>query len=167
MPKIYIIGACGCGKSTTARKLAKKLHITHLDLDDISWKESPNRKNFMVKRTDEEKQEYISSFLSEHSDWLVEGAQSKDWLFPFINNCTQVIVIQVHPIIRDFRIIRRSIKRKLGIEKSNHKENFLGICRLLRYNHKYDTLMLPKILEKFETQNKSIHKLSRRRYRRH
>ena len=123
MPKIFITGACGCGKSTFAKRLAKKLNIFHLDLDDISWKQSPDRKNFMIKRSDEEKQKYIHSFLSKHSNWIVEGAQSKDWLVPFVDSCTQVIVIDVHPFVRDLRIIRRSIRRKLGIEKSNHKEN--------------------------------------------
>ena len=164
MLKIYIIGACGCGKSTVAKKLAKKLGIPHLDLDDISWKQSPNKTNFMIKRSDEEKQECIHSFLSAHSNWIVEGAQSKDWLLPFIEACTQVIVIDIHPFVRDVRIIRRSIKRKLGIEKSNHKENFLGICRLLRYNHKYDQEMLPKIIEKFISRNKSIHHVCRKKH---
>ena len=164
MPKIYITGACGCGKSTFAKKLAKKLDIPHLDLDDISWKKSPDRKNFMIKRTDNEKQEYICSFLSMHSNWIVEGAQSKDWLLPFIESCTQVIVIYVHPLVRDIRIVRRSIKRKLGIEKSNHKENFLGVCRLLRYNHRYNKDILPQILEKFISRNKSIHRVSRKKH---
>lgn len=164
MSKIYITGACGCGKSTFAKKLAKKLGIPHLDLDDISWEKSPNRKNFMIKRNDKEKQKYIHSFLSMYSDWIVEGSQNKDWLLPFVDSCTQVIVIYVHPVIRDIRIIKRSIKRKLGIEKSNHKENFLGICRLLRYNHKYNKDILPKILEKFTSRNKSIHCVSRKKH---
>ena len=164
MPKIYITGSCGCGKSTFAKRLAKKLNIEHLDLDDVSWKKSPDRKNFMIKRTDEEKQKYICSFLSTYSDWIVEGAQGKDWLLPFVESCTQVIVIQVHPVVRDMRIIRRSVKRKLGIEKSNHKENFLGICRLLRYNHRYDKDILPQILEKFISRNKSVHKVSRKKH---
>ncbi len=42
----------------TTKQLDKKLGIVHLNLDDISWQESSNKKNFMIKRTDKEKKDY-------------------------------------------------------------------------------------------------------------
>lgn len=43
MPKIYIIGASGAGKSYFAKRLSQKLGIAHLNLDDVAWIPSPHQ----------------------------------------------------------------------------------------------------------------------------
>ena len=162
MPKIYIIGASGAGKSFCAKRLSQKLGIVHLNLDDIAWVQSPHRKNMMIKRDKAEKLSCIRAFLSTHPSWIIEGAQSKDWLAPVVKEATQVLVLHVPVLIRDWRILKRSVRRKLGIEKSNHKENFLGVCRLIKFNHCYDKDILPAILQNLAQQGKSIHHVYRK-----
>ena len=163
MPKIYIIGASGAGKSYFAKRLSQKLGIAHLNLDDVAWIPSPHQKNTMIKRDSAEKAAYIRAFLSKHSDWIIEGVQSKDWLAPALDKAEQVLVLQVPVLIRDWRILKRSVRRKLGIEKSNHKENFLGVCRLIKYNHQYDKDILPQILQNLEQHGKRIHRVCGKR----
>lgn len=37
MPRIVIVGTTGTGKSTLAAHVASRLHIPHIDLDDLFW----------------------------------------------------------------------------------------------------------------------------------
>lgn len=36
--KIYIIGSVGSGKTTLARKVARKLQVPHFETDNFVWK---------------------------------------------------------------------------------------------------------------------------------
>ncbi|MDE6656383.1 MAG: hypothetical protein K2J85_05260 [Anaeroplasmataceae bacterium] len=65
--KIAIIGFSGTGKSTLARKLSKFYTIPCLHLDACHFK--PN----WVERTDEDMTSIVSKFLSENTDWIIEG----------------------------------------------------------------------------------------------
>ena len=65
--KIAIIGFSGSGKSTLARKLSQFYSIPVLHLDACHFK--PN----WVERTDEDMTSIVSKFMSENSDWIIEG----------------------------------------------------------------------------------------------
>lgn len=124
MPKMYIIGASGAGKSYFAKRLSQKLGIAHLNLDDVAWMPSPYQKNTMIKRDSAEKAAYIRAFLSKHSDWIIEGVQSKDWLAPALDKAEQVLVLQVPVLIRDWRILKRSCVASWGLKKAIIKKTF-------------------------------------------
>jgi len=37
MPKIYVVGAVGSGKTTFSKKLSNELDIPYFELDNICW----------------------------------------------------------------------------------------------------------------------------------
>lgn len=53
MPKIYISGGPGSGKTTYAKKLSQELNIPCFDLDEVKWINRPNA--FNLRRPKEER----------------------------------------------------------------------------------------------------------------
>lgn len=68
MKNFYIIGNMGSGKTTLAKKIAKKLNISNLDLDTIFWKGPYKNKQINPLRGIE-----LEKFLAQNNDWVIEG----------------------------------------------------------------------------------------------
>ncbi len=69
MRGVLIFGNSGSGKSTLAKSLADSDDLAHFDLDTIAWLPTDPPQRMPVA----ESAEQISRFLSENSDWVVEG----------------------------------------------------------------------------------------------
>lgn len=83
MKRILIYGNSGTGKTTLARSKARAFNLAYLDLDTIAWS-SPGF------REDEAKsQESIQEFLSEHSEWVIEGCYGK-MIRSLLPECTEL-----------------------------------------------------------------------------
>jgi adenylate kinase family enzyme len=72
MSKIVIFGNSSSGKSTLAKKLAKKNQLAHLDLDSIAWKGAIPAKRLAIS----ESRAAINNFLSTNQCWVIEGCYS-------------------------------------------------------------------------------------------
>lgn len=82
MPKIYISGGPGSGKTTYAKKLSQELNIPCFDLDKVKWINRPNA--FNLRRSKEERLALLNKILSENKDWILEGVYFQDWIIPVI-----------------------------------------------------------------------------------
>lgn len=153
MTKIFISGGPGSGKTTYAKKLAAQMNIPHFDLDDIKWINEKN--NFNCERPREERLQLLDKILSENSDWVIEGIYTKDWITPILEQSDKIIILKPFTFVRQYRIIKRFIKRILHIEPKNHKENLITLLKLLRYSFEYDKY-LPELLNKIQRLNKPV-----------
>ncbi|TWX57734.1 shikimate kinase [Colwellia hornerae] len=72
MQKILIFGNAAAGKSTLAKKIAKKQGLAHLDLDTLAWLATspPQRKRLSDSAIE------IDNFTQQHSSWVIEGCYS-------------------------------------------------------------------------------------------
>ncbi|MFC3702535.1 AAA family ATPase [Reinekea marina] len=72
MSTIVIFGNSGSGKSSLAKKLAKKYQLAHLDLDTVAWQPimPPERKAI------EESENQIIEFIESRPNWVIEGCYS-------------------------------------------------------------------------------------------
>ncbi len=70
--RVIIFGNSSSGKSTIAKKIAKKYELAYLDLDIIAWAKSatPQRKPIQESKT------YIDQFIQANSNWVIEGCYS-------------------------------------------------------------------------------------------
>lgn len=78
MQKVVIIGSCGSGKTTLARRLASLTDIPMTDLDDLYW--NPNWQP-------SDKQAFIKDIcnVTKESKWIISGNYrkvAKDFIWP-------------------------------------------------------------------------------------
>jgi len=144
--KVHIIGGSGSGKSFLAERLSKEYGIPHYDLDDIQWDDTSS---YGVKRNPEERRILLEKIL-ENEDWIIEGVYYA-WCQQCFEEADKIYLLNVPRYKYRFRIIRRFIRRKLGIEKGK-KETFKSVLALLKWADKYqkeNMIEIRKILEQY------------------
>lgn len=128
--KIRITGPCGSGKSTLARKLAQAYGLQHYEMDNLIWDRSEPNKRFPQAERDARLRQVISS-----ENWVLEGAQFK-WGQESFKEAELIILLVPHVLVRDYRIIRRFIRCRTGIEPGNYKQTFAQLrVMLIQWNH--------------------------------
>lgn len=140
MMKIHIIGGPGSGKSFLAEKLSKELGISHFDLDDLQW--DNKSASYGIKRSPDERDRLLNDVLS-HNDWIIEGVYYA-WCQQCFADADSIYVLNVPRYKYRYRIIRRFVRRKLGLEKGK-QENLKSLRELLKWADKYQTVNLVEI----------------------
>jgi len=129
--KILIIGIVASGKTTLATKLSKELNIKSYEIDSIvhddvkKEKRSINRQINIINNIDKEK------------DWIIEGTLRKHLYF-LLEKADKIIYIDIPLKERKKRIIKRYIKQKLGIEKSNYKPTLKMLFNMYKWTNNYE-----------------------------
>ncbi len=127
--KIHIIGESGSGKTTVAKQLVSQHNIPLLELDDIFW--DNNVKGYGQKRDKEERHKLLKDFM-QNSNYIIEGIYFS-WLYESFENADKIYVLDVNIHIRNFRILKRFLLRKLGVLASKG-ETFKSIINLIKWN---------------------------------
>lgn len=146
--KIHIIGGSGSGKTFLANELSQKYNIPHFDLDDLQWDNNANA--YGIKRDSDERQALLQEILSQEN-WIIEGVYYK-WCKQCFADADEIYLLEVPRSVYRFRIIKRFVKRKLGLEKGK-KETFKSLFALLKWADKYqeqDMVEIKKILEPYK-----------------
>ncbi len=130
--KIYIIGASGSGKSTLAKTISETLNVKATNLDEIFW---CNNKNGYGMMRDIEERDIIYEEILQHNSWIIEGAYIK-WPKKGFFLADEFVFLNLKESTITYRIIKRFILRKLNIEKTNKKETFSSLIKLIRWNTK-------------------------------
>ena len=142
--KIYVIGGPGSGKTFLANRLEKQLEISHYDLDDLQWDNKAN--TYGTKRNSQERDELLNNIL-DHDDWIIEGVYYA-WCGRCFEDADKIYLLNVPRYISRYiyryRIIKRFIRRKLGIEKCK-KETLKSLVDLLKWADKYQNTNLAEI----------------------
>lgn len=134
LKKIHIIGGPGSGKSYMAKLISNKMNIKNYDLDNIFWDNSSD--TFGTKADTKTRDEKLNDILLKES-WIIEGVYYS-WLSDSFDKANIIIVLKTNVYIRDYRIIKRFLMRKMGLTPRNKKETLKGLLNLLKWNHKYD-----------------------------
>lgn len=138
--KIHIIGGPGSGKTYLAEKLSKELKIPHYDLDEIRW---DNRSDFYGVKRDPEERDGLLREVLDHGDWIIEGVYYA-WCQQCFADADKIYVLSVPRYKYRYRIIRRFIRRKLGLEQGK-KETVKSLIALLKWADKYQKVNLVEI----------------------
>lgn len=80
------------------------------------------------------------------NDWIIEGV-FYDWLDGSFRDADVIILLDIPKRVYRFRIIRRFVKRKLGMERAK-KETLSSLVALLKWTDKFQDKNLPRIYEK-------------------
>ncbi|MDA3815169.1 MAG: hypothetical protein PF549_02275 [Patescibacteria group bacterium] len=114
MKRILIIGSCGAGKSTLAKKLHEILGIEIIHLDQHYWK--PN-----WTRTETEEWEKKVEKLLEKEEWIMDG-NYRSTMGLRIPHADTIIWLGFSPIVCFYRILKRRLKNKRIDELAGCKE---------------------------------------------
>ena len=138
--KIHIIGGPGSGKTCLAEKLSAQLGIPHYDLDNLQWDNEAN--GYGVKRDPRERDALLDGILRNDS-WITEGVYYK-WCGRCFEEADEIYLLSVPRYKYRYRIIRRFIRRKLGLEKGK-KETLKSLFKLLKWADKFERENLVEI----------------------
>lgn len=118
--KLYISGAPGSGKSTLARQCAEKLNIPLTSLDQLLWSGE--------ERRDEGEAELIFKKVLAQENWIIEGAQRREFFESAFFCADKIIILAVPKRLIYFQIISRWLKQRFNFETSSYLPTF----RMLR-----------------------------------
>ncbi len=118
MKKIYIIGPVGSGKTTFSKKLSEKYNITRYELDKVSWDDD----NGNIKRTDEEALKLFDDILKNES-WIIEDV-GRSKFEKGREQADIIYYIKISKLKSYYRVTKRWIKQRIGIEVYNHPPTF-------------------------------------------
>lgn len=135
--KVYIVGSVASGKSTFAKRLSEILNIPYQSLDEvvhISDKSHPwgNR-----KRQVDERDNLFQSIIQQQR-WIIEDV-GRPCFEDGLKEADMIILLEVSTRIRDYRIIKRWIKQRLGIEKCIYKPGYKMLKGMFKWSRDYDT----------------------------
>ncbi|SDL85602.1 DNA topology modulation protein FlaR [Sediminibacillus halophilus] len=132
--KIHIIGSVGSGKTTLAKEISLKLDVPYYELDNVVW---IREKSEDIKRTEEEREEYLNSIIQSDS-WIIEGVHNEDWVSNCFQNADLIIFLDTKYSVRTYRIIKRFLKQKLRLEKSNYKPTLKIFFNMFKWNRYFE-----------------------------
>lgn len=138
--KIHIIGCSGSGKTYLAKALSKKYNIPHFDLDDIQW--DNNADGYGIKMPIEKRTELLNNILRNDS-WIIEGVYYA-WVGKCFEDADKIYVLDIPKRVYTYRIIKRTIKRKLGLEKGK-KETLKSVYNLLKWTDTFQNKSMVEI----------------------
>ena len=156
--KIHIIGCSGSGKTYLAKHLSKKHQIPHIDLDDIQWDNASG--SYGVKNPVEKRIELLDEALKNES-WIIEGVYFS-WVENSFKNADIIYFIDVPRRVYRYRIIKRFILRKLGIERGK-KESLSSVKALLKWTDTFQSENVPQIKKMLLPYSDKVHYLKSKR----
>jgi adenylate kinase family enzyme len=155
MNRILVIGSGGSGKSTFSIKLAHKMNLPLVHLDEKYWK--PNRE----KPTDSEWQEKVESLLVEEK-WIIDGSYLNT-LALRLTKADTIILLDIHNYICIFNIIKRRLKYSKFTKRTRPGlPNYLSeriYFKFLKWVWNYRKKELPKVLSIIENSKAANAKL--------
>ena len=138
--KIHIIGGPGSGKTFLAEKLSAQLGIPHYDLDALQWDSTALR--YGTKRDAQERDALLRELLQK-DDWIIEGVYYA-WCGQCFADADRIYLLSVPRYRYRYRILRRFVRRKLGIE-AGKQETLRSLFDLLKWADKYQRTNLVEI----------------------
>ena len=148
--RIHIIGGSGSGKSYIAKKLKEKYNLEIIDLDIFEWKD-----NYSVKNPPEVRERELKKALKK-DNIIVEGVYYK-WIQESLKKADYIFYLDTTYHKQKYRILKRSLYRKLGIYKSERKETLKSIRELLKWTKEYNTTLQPEIRKVLEPYKNKVY----------
>ena len=143
--KIHIIGSVGSGKTTLAKELSARLQIPYYELDNIVWK---RHKSGDIRRTENERKVYLQTII-DSGCWIVEGVHNEEWVKNSFQHAELIIFLDTNYSIRSYRIIKRFVLQKLGLERSNYNPTMKIFLKMFKWNRYFEKEGKPNFLNEF------------------
>ncbi len=135
--KIYIVGSISSGKSTLARKLSMISNIPYQSLDEVVHIPDKSNRWGNRKRDVKERGELFYSIIQQPT-WIIEDV-GRPCFEDGLKEADTIILLEISTKTRNYRIITRWIKQRLGIEKSIYYPRYEMLKCMLQWSKDYDS----------------------------
>ena len=135
--KIHIIGGPESGKTYLANEFSGNFGKPHFDLDELQWDNQSG--DYGTKRDPNERDALLDKILQQ-DDWIIEGVYYS-WCRKCSEQADRIYLLSVPRHIYRYRIIRRFIRRKIGLEKGK-KETLKSLTALLKWADKFQRFLM-------------------------
>ena len=88
-------------------------------------------------------------FILTKKKWIIEGVYG-GWTKPSFKEAELIIILQPKTRVRQWRIIKRFLKRKLCLAKNKKKETWKSFFGLLKWSKTYYVKNFPRIYKQIE-----------------
>jgi adenylate kinase family enzyme len=122
--RIHIIGSTGSGKSYIANLLSRRLNLPVFDLDDLFWDRAAA--TYGVRTAGGVRDRKLAQIAASDA-WIIEGVYHQ-WVGPSFDRAELILMLVPSVWVRDVRVVRRFIKRKLGLVPSK-RESLMAFIR--------------------------------------
>jgi len=128
--------AVSSGKTTLARKLSEKLNIQYQSLDEVVH--IPDKTNPWGNRKREvEERDKIFYSIIQQSMWIIEDT-GRPCFAEGLKVAELIVLLEVPKRIRNYRIIKRWVKQRLGFEKCLYNPNFIILKCMFHWSKDYE-----------------------------
>lgn len=135
--KIYIVGSVSSGKSTFANKISEKLKVNYTSLDDVVYMIDKVNSFSNIKRDVKDRDNLFYSIIQQ-KNWIVEDV-GRSCFKDGLKEADIIILLEPPKSIRNYRIIKRFIKQRLGLEKCGYNPSFQMLKNMLKWSRDYDS----------------------------
>ncbi|MBM7097720.1 AAA family ATPase [Bacillus sp. H-16] len=150
--KIHIIGSVGSGKTTLAKKLAKKTGIPHFELDNVVWERHPSGDR---RRSEAERIKRLGEIV-QGDRWIVEGVHNELWVDESFERADVILFLDPPYRVRTYRIVKRYMRQKLGLETSHYKPAFAVFRSMFKWNRHFENKGKPHFFQRYGTYEQKI-----------
>ena len=126
-------------------------------MDAFNW--DRDSLHYDVRRNPAERDRLLAVAVSAEC-WIMEGVYWK-WCEPAFERAERIVFLDVPLWCRQWRLVRRHARRRLGLESSLEKDTLRGTLITARWNHRWHTDNLPLALQRLEKYKSKLH-VSRR-----
>ncbi|MDE6156418.1 MAG: hypothetical protein K2F67_08280, partial [Eubacterium sp.] len=134
--KLYITGSVGSGKSTLAEQISQITGVPCTHLDELIHIPCSSEKWGNIKRSDEEIDSEFNSIIV--SDNYVIEDNGRERFVEGMKNADKIIVLDISLKVRKYRIVKRWIMQKLGLEKCIYKPKLFVLKSMFRWLNNYE-----------------------------
>jgi len=126
--RVYIVGVSTSGKTTLAKRIARKIGSKHYDLDDFFFK-----KKYYETRTQREIEKLVRQTINKKK-WVIEGSYSGSRWVKWIAKKADVFIWLDKPShVIAWRIVKREFTRPKPHPKHSRIASTFGLLNFLRH----------------------------------
>ena len=134
--RIYVTGSVGSGKSTYARRLSQRTGIPCVHLDEVVYEPDASAFWGNRKRPVQERDARFAAVIARKS-WIIEDA-GRACFEEGMARADRILVLDYPLPLRQWRIIRRWVCQRLGLEKSLYRPRLKMLRLMLRWARDFD-----------------------------
>ncbi|WP_202128545.1 hypothetical protein [Paenibacillus dendrobii] len=118
------------------------LGIPHYETDNFVWERGEVQRKFPPETRDRLLREAVQS-----EAWIIEGVHHK-WGKESFEHADIIFIISPNRLVRDFRILRRFVRTRLGMERANYKQSIKNLFVMtFEWNRGFDRVAMKEITQ--------------------